>query len=66
LPLKTGLLNNGGDSALFCIFAISEGLKFPLCKLESEEYLLMATLGGTGKWLRFGFVVVSVEIFFFN
>lgn len=60
LPLKTGLLNSGGDNALFCIFAISDGLKFPL------EYLLTATLGGTGKWPKFGFVVLSTKIFFFN
>lgn len=26
LPAKTGLLYIGGDSVLFCIFAISEGL----------------------------------------
>ena len=45
LPPNTGLLTIGGDNAL-CIFAISEGLKFPLCKSESHEYGLF---GGTGK-----------------
>ena len=34
LPVKTGLLTMGGDLFL-CILAISEGLKFPLCELES-------------------------------
>ena len=60
LPPNTGLLTIGGDNAL-CIFAISEGLKFPLCKSESHEYGLF---GGTGKWVKFGLLDESTEIFF--
>lgn len=63
LPPKAGLLVIGGDNAL-CILAISEGLKFPLCVSESQECCLMTLFGGTGKWLKFGLLEVSTDIFF--
>lgn len=60
LPPKTGLFIIEGDNALW-IFAISEGLKFPLCEWDSKECGLLP-VSGAGKWPKFCLVELSKEV----